>query len=249
MRQWRRLERLLEQAAVPLLPGELLYAGLGAGLLVVLVATAVGTGPRTALLLLLVTAVAPVVVLRIKARRRARAFDDQLPDLLAAVAASLRAGHSLKQGLQSVTEEMDAPAKTEFGRVLAEARLGRPLDEALDAMVERIASDDLEYVTTAVSVQEQVGGSLAGLFQLVSDTVRERHQHARKVRSLTAMGRASAYVLTFLPFALAGVVTLLNRTYMDPLYHTGTGHFLMLLGITMIGIGALLLRRIVTIRG
>jgi tight adherence protein B len=249
LRQWRRLERLLEQAAVPLRPGELLYAALGGGLLLALVATAAGVGLRTALLLLVLTAVAPVCVLRIKARRRARAFDDQLPDLLAAVAASLRVGHSLKQALQSVTQEMDAPAKTEFGRVLAEARLGRPLDEALDAMVGRIASEDLGYVTTAVSVQEEVGGSLAGLFQMVSSTVRERHQHARKLRSLTAMGRASAYVLTFLPFALAGVITVINPNYMEPLYHTGTGHFLMLLGVGMIGVGALFLRRIVTIRG
>jgi tight adherence protein B len=246
---WHKLARLLERSAVPLRPGELIYVALGVGVgFALFTAASFGSMPVTVLALALGTSL-PFFVVALKARKRLRAFDEQLPDLLAAVAASLKAGHSLKQGLQGVIEESGPPTSVEFGRVLAEARLGRPLEEALDAMCARIGSEDLAYVSTAVSVQEQVGGSLAELFDMVSDTVRERQQHRRKVRALTAMGRASAYVLTVMPFALAGMITLINASYMAPLFGTGTGQFLVVLAIVMIALGALMLKKIVTVRG
>jgi tight adherence protein B len=249
LRQWRRLAGLLERAAVPLRPAELLYLGLALGVAFALLA-AVTMGSAVAIVLVFALgAGGPILFVWIKAKRRVRAFDEQLPDLLASVSASLKAGHSFRQGLKGVVEQVGPPASVEFGRVLAETRLGRPLDEALDAMCERVGSEDLQYVASAVSVQEQVGGSMAGLFEIVSDTVRERQQHARKVRSLTAMGRASAYVLTALPFVMAGLITFINPGYMQPLYSTTTGHFLIGLGLSMIFVGALLLKKIVTIRG
>lgn len=247
--RWRRLEGLLERAAVPLQPAELLYLGVGLGLALAFLAVVIASSKLAVAVAFAFGVGAPILVVSFKAARRVRAFDEQLPDLLAAVGASLKAGHSLKQGLTGVIDETGPPAGVEFGRVLAESRLGRPLDEALDAMCARVGSEDLEYVTSAVSVQEQVGGSLASLFDMVSDTVRERQQHARKVRSLTAMGRASAYVLTGLPFVMAGLITVINPSYMDPLYFTTTGHVLIGIGLTMICFGALCLKKIVTIRG
>jgi tight adherence protein B len=100
-----------------------------------------------------------------------------------------------------------------------------------------------------VNIQRQVGGSLAGLFDMVADTVRDRQQFARKIRSLTAMGRASAYVLVGLPFFIAFAMTLLNPTYMDPLFHSHTGHVLIVLGLTMMAFGSLLLKKIVSFKG
>ena len=102
---------------------------------------------------------------------------------------------------------------------------------------------------TAVTIQRQVGGSLAGLFDMVADTVRQRQQFARKIRSLTAMGRASAYVLVALPFFIAFAITLLNPTYMDPLYHTSTGHMLIFMGLGMMAFGSLILKKLVSFRG
>jgi tight adherence protein B len=100
-----------------------------------------------------------------------------------------------------------------------------------------------------VNIQRQVGGSLAGLFDMVADTVRQRQQFARKIRSLTAMGRASAYVLIGLPFFVAIAITMLNPSYMDPLYHTHAGHVLIVLGLTMMAFGSLILKRIVSFKG
>jgi tight adherence protein B len=100
-----------------------------------------------------------------------------------------------------------------------------------------------------VTIQRQVGGSLAGIFDMVAEAVRNRQQFARKIKSLTAMGRMSAYVLVGIPFFMAGSITVLNPQYMSPLYHTGTGQKLIVLGFVMISIGALMVRKIVSFKG
>jgi tight adherence protein B len=116
-------------------------------------------------------------------------------------------------------------------------------------MAARIGSKNVTFVVTAVTIQRQVGGSLAGIFDMVADAVRNRQQFARRIRSLTAMGRASAYVLVGVPFFMLGSLTLLNREYMSPLYNTSTGHKLMIIGVVMIVIGSLMLRKIVSFKG
>jgi len=177
------------------------------------------------------------------------AFEDQLPDLLVTMAASLKAGHSFKQGIQTIVEEGHEPASKELGRVISDTRLGRPMDDALAETAERIGSKNFSFVITAVTIQRQVGGSLAGLFDMVADTVRQRQQFARKIKGLTAMGRASAYVLIGLPFFIALAITVMNPSYMDPLYHTPTGHKLIFIGLIMMAFGSLLLRRLVQFKG
>jgi tight adherence protein B len=164
------------------------------------------------------------------------------------MAAGLKAGHSFRQSLQSVVDEDQPPASKELGRVLTETRLGRPMDEALADMAQRIGSRNFEFVITAVTIQRQVGGSLAGLFDMVADTVRNRQQFAKKIKGLTAMGRASAYVLVALPFFIGVMLTLINPDYMKPLWHTSTGNKLVVGMIVMIGIGSLMLRKIVNFR-
>ena len=102
---------------------------------------------------------------------------------------------------------------------------------------------------TAVKIQQQVGGSLAGLVDMVADTVRQRLQFARKIKGLTAMGRAGAYVLVALPFFIGAIITIINPTYMDPLYHTHTGHMLIYSGLAMMAFGSLILKKIVSFKG
>jgi tight adherence protein B len=190
----------------------------------------------------------PYAFLSMKARRRRKAFENQLPDLLVTMAAGLKAGHSFRQALQSVVDEEQPPASKELKRVLTETQLGRPMDEALEDMARRLGSKNFEFVITAVTIQRQVGGSLAGLFDMVADTVRNRQQFAKKIKGLTAMGRASAYVLIALPFFVGSMLTLLNSEYMRPLWHTGTGHKLIILTFVMMTIGSLILRKIVNFR-
>jgi tight adherence protein B len=246
---WSRLQTLLDRADLPLRTVEFLYVMAGSAFVVGILATAAGASSLFLVAAFVGGAFLPYGFLVMRARRRLKAFDAQLPDLLTTIAASLKAGHSFRQGIQAVVEEGQEPASKEFKRVLAETRLGRPMDGALAEMSRRVGSKNLEFVLTAVTIQRQVGGSLAAIFDMVADTVRNRHQFARKVKGLTAMGRASAYVLVALPFFVAGVVTVINAEYMAPLYHTPTGHKLMITGLVMVAVGSLILKKMVSFRG
>jgi tight adherence protein B len=246
---WTRLERLLERSDLPLRTVELVYLMAGIGLIGATLATVAGQGTMVTFLVLLAGASAPVGLVWFKAVRRLSAFENQLPDVLITLAAALKAGHSFKQGLQTIVDEGNPPASKEFQRVLAEARLGRPLELALADMSERLGSKNFDFVINAVKIQQQVGGSLAGLIDMVADTVRQRQQFIRKVKGLTAMGRAGAYTLVALPFFIAIMITIINPTYMYPLYHSSTGHMLIYSGLGMMAFGSLILKKIVSFKG
>jgi tight adherence protein B len=249
MKPWRHVASLLARADLPLRTVEFFYIAGGSSLLVGILVAAAGP-PTIAILIGLVGgALVPYFFVSFKAKRRLKAFENQLPDLLITMAASLKAGHSFRQGMQAVIDEDQEPAAKEFKRVLAETRLGRPMDAALTEMANRIGSKNFEFVITAVTIQRQIGGSLAGIFDMVADTVRDRQQFARKIKGLTAMGRMSAYVLIGLPFFVLGVITLVNREYMSPLWHTGTGHKLLIVMLVMMAFGSLVLKKIVSFRG
>ncbi len=246
---WKKVQTLLERADVPLRTVEFFYLMGGCGFLLMLFAALTGRSTLGMLIALGIGMLLPYFWVTFKAKRRMFAFEDQLPDLLVTLAASLKAGHSFKQGIQTLVDEGQEPASKELSRVITDTRLGRPMDEALADTAERIGSKNFSFVITAVTIQRQIGGSLAGLFDMVADTVRQRQQFARKIRGLTAMGRASAYVLIALPFFIAFAITLLNPTYMEPLYNTSTGHMLIIVGLVMMAFGSLLLRKIVSFRG
>ena len=248
-RQWRNLQLLLERADLPLRTVEFAWLLIGCSFVLAVLAAIINGGALAILACFLVGGFVPYLVVWMKARRRVRAFEDQLPDLLITMAASLKAGHSFKQGIQSVVDEGQEPAAKELRRVLTDTQLGRPMEAALQETAERIGSKNFSFVITAVNIQRQVGGSLAGLFDMVADTVRDRQQFARKIRSLTAMGRMAAYVLVGLPFFIALAMTVLNPTYMDPLFYSHTGHMLIMLGLTMMAFGSLVLKKIVSFKG
>jgi tight adherence protein B len=249
LKVWRRIGTMLERADVPLKTAEFFWievaAVFGIFMLTVMAQVAV---PFTIAGMVIAGSI-PYFWVWLKMRKRTRAFEDQLPDLLITIAASLKAGHSFKQGLQAVVDEGHPPADQELRRVLTETSLGRPMDDALAEMAERVGSKNFEFAITAVTIQRQVGGSLATLFDMVADTVRHRQQFARKIRALTAMGRMSAYTLIGIPFFIAGVMTLLNRHYMHPLFWTNAGRALIVLALVMMAFGSLILKKIVSFRG
>ena len=249
LRQFQSIQLTLERADLPVRAGELLAlcAGLafGCGLL-----TAASGSPTLATLgVMAVAGWAPYAYVSFKAKSRIKRFENQLPDLLITIAASLKAGHSFRQGIQSVVDEGAEPSAKEFRRVLTETQLGKTMDDALADLSVRIGSKNLAFVINAVTIQRQIGGSLAGLFDMVADTVRQRQQFGRKVKGLTAMGRMSAYVLVGLPFFIGAVVSLINGAYMAPLYQSATGQKLLVSGVVMIVIGSLMLKKIVSFRG
>jgi tight adherence protein B len=248
-RFWTRLEHLVERSDLPVRTVEVAYLMVGASLLAGLFATLLGVGTLILIAAFAAGGFLPLGYVWLKASRRLKAFENQLPDVLITLAAALKAGHSFKAGLQTIVDEGNPPASKEFHRVLTEARLGRPLNHALTEMSIRLGSKNFDFVITAVSIQQQVGGSLAGLIDMVADTVRQRQQFIRKIKGLTAMGRAGAYVLVGLPFFIGAIITLMNPGYMDPLYNTSTGHKLIYTGLGSMALGSAILKKIVSFKG
>ena len=186
--------------------------------------------------------------MRRKANARRKKFEDQLGDTLTAVASSLRAGQSFQQAMSTISLDGPEPISKEFQRVETETRLGRPADEALQSMADRLGSKNFEFVVLAVNIQRQVGGSLSEILDMVADTVRGRVQFSRKVRALTAMGRASAYVLVGMPFALAFMISLVDRSYLRPLWATSAGHLMIIIGLISMCFGGIVTRKIVNFK-
>lgn len=185
-----------------------------------------------------VAVMTPLAFLRIKAMRRLRAFDEQLPDILDLIAGSLRSGWGIQQAIDLVVNEVGDPARSEFRRTQAEARLGLPLEEALQRMAVRVGSADLKWVVSAIGIQREVGGNLAEVLNNVSRTIRERAELRRQVSALTAEGRLSLIILAALPFLLFFGLLVINPEYMMlalqaplGLMALGAGGLLLLLGI------------------
>jgi len=248
-RLWGYLAQKAERANVDWRPSETVAWSIAGAIAAALVVGVLGGGVALALAAGVGALFLPSTVLTHKGTRRMRAFDDQLPDVLMTMAGALKVGQSFNNSMKAIADDGDAPASEEFGRVLAETRLGRPMDEALLAMADRIGSDDLRFVLMSVTIQRQVGGSLGELFQSVSDTVRQRQQFRRKVRALTAMGRASAYLLLGLPFVTAGLIALVGHGYLTPLFTHKVGQVMVAVMLGLMAIGWFVIRKIVDIKG
>jgi tight adherence protein B len=239
------VQRHLESAGLPLRANEYIFfhvlftivAGLAAHI------GFGGVWPLTLGVIALVT-VGPIVVVNGKAARRRGLFEDQLPDILNLVAGSLRSGWGVQQALDLVVEEIGEPARVEFRRAQAEARLGMPLESALDRMAERLDSDDLRWTVAAISIQREVGGNLAEVLDTVARTIRERAELKRQVVALTADGRYSAIVLTALPFVILGMLLVVSTEYAMQLFNTTMGLAAISVGGVMLLIGIVWLRHV-----
>jgi Flp pilus assembly protein TadB len=183
----------------------------------------------------------------VRISRRRAAFSDQLPDVLQLITGSLKSGFSLSQALSAVVREDTRPAAGEFARALAEARVGVDLEVALEAVANRMDSDDLRWVVMAIHIQREVGGNLAEVLGTTAGTMRERASLHRHVRGLTAEGRLSAYILTALPVLVGGWLMVSDQSYMRPLYTTGMGLAMLSGAAVLFVLGALWMRVLVKV--
>ena len=237
----------LEAAGVGLRAGEFVVISVGSALVVGLVGAALLRSPFLALGLAVVGAFIPRALLGRALGKRETKLREQLPDVLTIMAASLRAGHSFLQALDTVAKEVAQPAAAEFQRVVAEVRLGRPAEDALEALSERVGSDDFKWAVLAVNIQREVGGNLAEILDNVSDTLRERAMLRRQIQVLTAEGRLSAWVLALLPIGIALYMSVVNPDYIGLLVTTTMGWVMVIVGLVLLVLGILWMRKIVNI--
>jgi tight adherence protein B len=241
-----RVGEALDVARMELTPARLAAYVAGATLLV-LVALAAVAGVVGALASLMVPVIAWSLVSRRVAVQR-RHFRDQLPDNLQVIASAMRAGHSLSAAVSVVVEDAPEPTRRELARVVADERLGVPIDESLKTVVRRMASKDLEQVALVASLQRETGGNTAEVLDRVTENVRERLELQRMVKTLTAQGRMSRWVVSLLPPGLLAILTAINPAYMRPLFVTKTGHVLLLVSTVLVVSGSLVIKKIVDIK-
>ena len=243
----RMIARSLEQADIPMTPGEAIIGAIGVAIIVGLL---VGLFTQSILWAVLAGAVVIVVlytyVTRAASKERKK-FANQLPEVLTLLATSLRAGYSIMQAIEAVAAEAPDPSNREFGQAMAEIRLGRPMIEALGDVAVRMESQDFEWTVMAISIQREVGGNLAEVLHSTAETMLFRNRFRREVKALTAEGRLSMYIMLGLPLVIALGIYVLNPGYLDPLITTLPGIVAIVVALVMMTIGGLIMRKIVDI--
>jgi tight adherence protein B len=256
-----RLSTEIARADLKLRPAELVAAWIASPFVFVAAAFVLSflfSGLRNILalaLVFLIGAYFPRYYLRFRQKRRIKQFGVQLPDTITLLANSLRAGSSFLQGLELVTREAQPPISEEFERVVREMSLGVALQPALNNLVRRVASEDVELMVTAINIQSQVGGNLATVLDSIAFTIRERVRIIGEINTLTAMQRYSGYVITLLPIGLGGILFLVSPDYIGnmlkpkpELLGLPAGIVFFMIGFISMGIGYMLIRRIVDIK-
>jgi tight adherence protein B len=190
---------------------------------------------------------APGIYLKIQQQRRLNAFNNQLGDAISLLANSLRSGYSLLQSIETVAKELPDPISMEFGRVVQEVGLGLSNEQAMNNMLRRIQSDDLDLMITAVNVQHEVGGNLAEILEVIGHTIRERVRIKGEIRVLTAQGMISGYIISLLPVVLGLILYLMNPDYIAAMFQEVCGWIMV--GVAAIGIitGFIAIQKIVRI--
>lgn len=239
------LEQRIERAALDITPAEVfgamvVLAGAGAFIAWVIwgsVGAVVGFAIGGAL---------PILWIELRHRRRQKAFVEQLPDTVALLASSVRAGHSLLQALEQVARECVEPTRSTIEQVVREIGLGASQDEALERLAQRFPSEDLDLIVASINVQHQISGSLAQSLDEMAETLRERQRIEGDIKALTAQQRYSAYILALLPVAVAGALFLVSHDYISSLFEGWLRFAALLAGLMIVG-GFLIMRKIATV--
>lgn len=240
------VEKMLERADLPLRPAEAIFFYIAVVIAAVLLSLVVVGNIFFSAAAILLAFVLPGFAVDFMAKRRKKKFVRVLPDMLQLMSGTLRAGYSIGQAIEAVSQEVSEPMGKELRRVVTEARLGRPMEEALEAVGERMDSEDFAWAVMAIRIQREVGGNLAELLMTVADTMTQRERLRRDVSSLTAEGRISALVLGCLPPGLGLVMMAMNPEYIARLFE-GEGLFLLGgAGVAML-IGFVWMKKCITI--
>ena len=179
-------------------------------------------------------------------RRRAK-FNAQLPEALATMSNALRAGFSISQAFDSVVEQGEAPVSEEFAILQQQLQIGMSFEAALEALSQRVGSDDLTLVTTAILISRKTGGNVTEIFDRISETIRGRMRIERKVKSLTAQGRLQGVVVSLMPIFLGVIMTIIRPGLMLPFLASAAGVVCVAGTVALVVFGWLMIRKIIKI--
>jgi tight adherence protein B len=241
------LGRVIEQAGLTILAHRLValaaLLSLGAASLAMMLTGNVAV----AVLALAAGAAAPFIHLFRKRRARLEKFEEQLPDAVDVMKRALRAGHPFSTCIKLVSEDMDEPIAREFELTFADINYGNDARRALLGMLERVPSSNLMAVVTAVLIQKETGGNLAEIFERISQVIRSRFRFGRRVRTLSAEGRLSAWILTLVPIVLFGVIWITTPSYLPPMLDSPMGQKLLVFAVFMMVVAVFWMRKVIRI--
>ncbi len=241
------LGRVIEQAGMKMLAHRLVaLAALLALGGAVLGMTLTGNA-AVALIALAAGAALPFVYLFRKRRTRLEKFEEQLPDAVDVMKRALRAGHPFSTCIKLVSEDMDEPIAREFEQTFADINYGNDVRRALLGMLLRVPSSNLMAVVTAVLIQKETGGNLAEIFERISQVIRSRFRFGRRVRTLSAEGRLSAWILTLVPIVLFGVIWITTPSYLPPMLESPAGQKMLVFAAIMMVVAVFWMRKVIRI--
>ncbi len=240
------LLRKLEQARLPVRPGEFVVIVVAGGVVLGAFGFAITSQWFVGVIGVAASWLLANLYLDRRIRKRRQKFEEQFPDALSLIASSLSAGHTFLRSIQMMTEEAEPPLSEEFGRVINETALGDPLVDALERMSQRLDVRDVAWVVQAIRIQQTVGGRLADLLHTLADFIRAREEIRREVDVLTAEGRISAWVLGALPVFLLIAISVMNPGYMDPMFR-GWGYVWLGGSAVMVALGVGVINKMVKV--
>jgi tight adherence protein B len=243
----KKLQVLLIHADSSMSLGGIVLACAGSAIGCSLLAFMLLHGVMLAGVALVAGATLPYVFLRMKRGQRVKAFNTALPDAIDLMARSLRAGHSMNSSIELIAEQSSEPLSTEFVQVYKQQRLGLHFREALLQMGSRIPSRDLQFLITAILVQKETGGDLTEILDRAAHVIRDRVRIEGEVRTHTAQGRLTGWILGLLPIILLALLNIVSPGYSSVLFHDATGQKLLYVGGTLIVLGGLIIRKIVDV--
>ncbi len=246
-RWWDDFKEKLDIARIERPAIEVVYLTAACSIAAAVLITVLAATPIAGVAALIIGPLVARSIVNRRLRRQRILFGEQLPAHLQELAAAMRAGHSMISGIAVMAEGASEPTRGEFQRVMADEQLGQPLENALRSVAVRMDAQDMEQVSLVAELHRQTGGNMAEVLDRVAEAVRERAELNRELRTLTAQARGSRWIVTLIPPALLLVIDLINPTYLNPLFHTGTGNFLLVLAVGFIIVGSLVMGRIVRI--
>ena len=247
-RTFEQLEKLIQRSHSALTAGRLMALMLALFAVVMVLGLLRQANPLLLLVLAVAIASTPVLWLNRQSNQRRQLFGDKLPETLDYISRAMRAGHSLTSAIGMVGKEFPDPIGHEFKTVFDEISFGIPFKEAIGQLSDRVQSYDLNFLVISLKIQHETGGNLTELLDGLAKTLRERVKLRGKIRTLSAEGRASAWVLGSMPFFLAGMLTLVNPGYMSLLWTTPQGQTVILIGGGFMGVGFFVLNSIIQIK-
>lgn len=242
-----RFGRIIEQSGRTVLAHRVVGLAVVLAVVAFIVVLLFGGNAVVALFFAMVAGTGPFFVIFRDRRRRLEKFEEQLPDAMDVMTRALRAGHPFNSCLKLVAEDMQPPISREFELTFADVNYGNDLRQALLGMLLRVPSGNLMAVVTAVLIQRETGGNLAEIFDRIAKVIRSRFRFGRRVRTLSAEGRLSAWILALVPIVLFGAISVTQPDYLPPLLQEPLGQKMVAAGGILFVIGIFWIRKIIRI--